>query len=50
LADTHIPLAQLAIKTGFCDQSHLTRVFRSVTGTTPSVYRRVSCASRPRLR
>jgi AraC family transcriptional regulator len=28
-------LAALALDAGFCDQSHLTRVFAAVTGTTP---------------
>jgi AraC family transcriptional regulator len=50
LADTRIPLAQLAMDTGFCDQGHFTRVFKSVTGTTPSDYRRDACASRSKLR
>lgn len=32
-------VGQIAVKTGFCDHSHLTRVFRSVTGITPKKYR-----------
>jgi AraC family transcriptional regulator len=32
--------AEIAAATGFADQSHFTRVFRSVTGTTPGAYRR----------
>ncbi len=35
-----LPLAQIALETGFVDQGHLTRVFRSVTGITPAVWRR----------
>lgn len=30
-----MPLAEVAIVCGFCDQAHLTRVFRAVTGLTP---------------
>jgi AraC family transcriptional regulator len=33
------PLAEVALASGFCDQSHLTHVFRAVTGMTPSAYR-----------
>ena len=50
LAETRISLAHLAIDTGFCDQSHFARVFKSVTGTTPSDYRREACTFRPKLR
>jgi AraC-like DNA-binding protein len=34
------PLADVAALTGFADQSHLTRVFKRVTGVTPGRYRR----------
>ena len=40
LANASLPLAQVAADAGFTDQSHLTRVFKSVTGMTPAVYRR----------
>jgi len=33
-------LAQIASDCGFFDQSHFTRVFKSVTGTTPGAYRK----------
>jgi AraC-like DNA-binding protein len=33
------PLAELALEAGFADQSHLTRVFRRLTGTTPGRFR-----------
>lgn len=33
------PLADAAVATGFCDQSHLTRAFKRVTGMTPGQYR-----------
>lgn len=32
------PVAQVAAGLGFCDQSHLTRVFRRWTGSTPSAF------------
>ena len=35
-----IPLADVAIEVGFADQSHFTRVFKRVLGTTPAAYRR----------
>ncbi|EHS50352.1 transcriptional regulator, AraC family [Rhizobium sp. PDO1-076] len=33
------PIAQIASACGFSSQSHLTRVFKTMTGTTPSAYR-----------
>jgi AraC family transcriptional regulator len=39
LCDPHLLLSDIAAATGFADQSHLTRVFRSVTGMTPRVFR-----------
>jgi AraC family transcriptional regulator len=40
------PLSQIALTAGFCDQSHLCRVFRRAVGVTPSAWRR-SNASDP---
>ncbi len=40
LRDTAQDCAGLAAELGFADQSHFTRVFRAVTGTTPAAYRR----------
>ncbi len=37
-------LAEVALEAGFADQSHLTRDFRRVTGTTPARLRRASFA------
>jgi AraC family transcriptional regulator len=34
------PIAQIAPACGFSSQSHLTRMFKAVTGTTPTAYRR----------
>lgn len=33
-------LAEIALGTGYCDQSHFTRAFRAATGSTPGAYRR----------
>lgn len=37
---TNQPLSQIALDCGLCDQSHLTRLFRRLVGTTPSEWRR----------
>ncbi|MFA6043821.1 MAG: AraC family transcriptional regulator [Phycisphaerales bacterium] len=42
LATTRRPLSMIALDSGFTDQAHLTRCFRSVLGTTPGEYRRSS--------
>jgi len=36
---TNQPLAEIAQQVGLCDQSHLTSIFRSMTGVTPGRYR-----------
>lgn len=36
------PLAEIALSVGFSSQSHFTRAFKMVTGTTPSSFRRYS--------
>lgn len=38
---TSEPLATIALRAGFCDQSALTRAFGRELGTTPAAYRRV---------
>ena len=40
LGDHRKPLTEVALASGFADQHHLARVFRRVTGLTPSSYRR----------
>jgi len=37
---TSHPLCQIALDCGLCDQSHLTRLFRRIVGTTPGEWRR----------
>ncbi|HEX8706978.1 MAG TPA: AraC family transcriptional regulator [Pyrinomonadaceae bacterium] len=39
LSGSVTPLAELATSLGFYDQSHFTRVFKRITGMTPSAYR-----------
>ena len=33
-----LPLAGVAVESGFCDQSHLTRLFKQYVGVTPQAY------------
>lgn len=42
LTDSEDPISDIAVECGFTDQSHLTRAFRSRTGTTPNRYRRAA--------
>ena len=41
LISTNMPLAELAMATGFADQSHLSTAFRRAVGVTPARYRRL---------
>jgi AraC-like DNA-binding protein len=41
----HLELATLAAELGFADQSHFTRVFKSVVGVTPGAYRRAAAGA-----
>ena len=40
LSGTDLPLSEIALATGFSDQSHCARRFREQIGITPSQYRR----------
>jgi AraC-like DNA-binding protein len=40
LIESTEPLAQIALDCGLADQAHLSRLFRQVTGETPSSFRR----------
>jgi transcriptional regulator GlxA family with amidase domain len=40
LGTSSMPLAQIALLAGFCDQSHLSRYFRNHFGMTPRRFRR----------
>lgn len=39
LAQSALPIAQVAVECGFCDQSYMTKEFGRVLRTTPQVYR-----------
>ena len=39
LRETTMPLAEIAIEIGYCDQSYFTRCFRRQVGVTPRIYR-----------
>lgn len=39
LAETVLPIGQIAAMVGYQSQSHFTKIFKSVTGLTPRVYR-----------
>jgi AraC family transcriptional regulator len=38
LAKSSLPLSQIALEAGFCDQSHFSRVFKRLTGVPPSQF------------
>jgi AraC family transcriptional regulator len=40
LENPHSDLAEIALDTGFSEQSHFNRAFRTVTGTSPGAWRR----------
>lgn len=40
LATTNEPLSEIALRTGFFDQSHFTKRFRKTTGMTPTQFRK----------
>jgi AraC family transcriptional regulator len=42
LAETEMPLADVAALAGFADQSHFTRVFKRQVGFTPAAYRKLT--------
>jgi AraC family transcriptional regulator len=37
---SRLPLSQVALECGMCDQAHLSRAFRRIVGTNPSAWRR----------
>jgi AraC-like DNA-binding protein len=41
LRDSALPLADIALNCGFADQSHFTRVFTAIVGTSPGSWRRM---------
>jgi AraC family transcriptional regulator len=47
MSRTREPLSQIAVACGLCDQAHLCKVFRRVTDTSPSAWRRAMRAPAP---
>lgn len=45
LASTNLPIAQIALNTGFADQSHLTRRLNQFEGITPRAFRESSAGN-----
>ena len=43
LAEGRLPVAEIAIATGFADQAHLTRAFGRLVGVPPGAWRRSQC-------
>lgn len=41
LLATDCAIVEIALRCGFCDQSHFTRIFRSYLGTSPMRFRRL---------
>lgn len=39
LAGSRLPLSEVALESGFADQSHLAKAFKRAYGVTPSEYR-----------
>ena len=46
LTNTEMSIAEIALATGFSDQSHLTRALKQHTGTTPAAFRSSAIAAR----
>lgn len=40
------PLCAIALECGFCDQAHMSRLFHTVTGSTPARWRRQQASAR----
>jgi PAS domain S-box-containing protein len=45
LSSTDLPIATIALQTGFYDQSHFTNQFTKLKGVTPAQYRRKYCSA-----
>ncbi|MFZ6046810.1 helix-turn-helix domain-containing protein [Pseudomonas sp. CR3202] len=42
LAEAHLPLAEIGLECGFCDQAHFCRIFTRLEGVTPLGWRRLA--------
>jgi AraC family transcriptional regulator len=47
---SQLPLSQVALECGMCDQAHLSRVFRRIVGINPNAWRRQFPAGSPPAR
>jgi AraC family transcriptional regulator len=47
LIDSDISLAEIALATGFSDQSHFSRIFKRVTSLTPARFRQIKLGTNP---
>ncbi|SON54008.1 Bacillibactin transport regulator [Hartmannibacter diazotrophicus] len=47
MLETNAPLCEIALDCGMADQAHLSRVFRRMTGATPSAWRRHRLLAKP---
>jgi len=50
ILNTELPLCEIALNCGLADQAHLSRVFKRVTGMTPSTWRRINTSSTSSVR
>jgi AraC family transcriptional regulator len=50
LGTTTLPIAEIAIECGFADQSHFTRVFSRLAGSSPRIWRKQAARFRDRER
>jgi AraC family transcriptional regulator len=50
LANSEVSVSEIALLTGFSDQSHLTRAMKQYTGMTPAAFRLTCCTPRTSLR
>jgi AraC family transcriptional regulator len=50
LGTTSLPIAEIAIECGFADQSHFTRVFTQLAGSSPGNWRKQGTRRRDRGR
>jgi AraC family transcriptional regulator len=50
MSDANVTLAEVAVSCGFADQSHLTRVFKSLIGLPPGAFRERMVSSRIRVK
>ncbi len=50
LLEEPLPIAEISVALGFCDQAHMTRTFLKVVGTTPLAWQRAHLTANPATR